>query len=113
MGTEDDDIDESKQRSKLIEERNKRWRARELGDLKKVLSFAEGRRLVWRLMDEAGVFRTAFSPSNNQAFFNLGYQNMGLMLWSDLNTVAPERYPQMQREHISDLKSREEESKKT
>jgi len=100
-----DELDDYGDKTRGIEERNKRKRDRELADLKKVLQTVEGRRVVWRLLSEAGVFRSAFNPNALQMGFNTGNQNLGYLLWNDLNVVAPERYVQMQREYISDLKS--------
>lgn len=102
-----DEFDDHLEQNKRIEDRNLRRRNRELADLKKVLSFVEGRRLVWRVLAEAGIFRSAFNTNALQMAFNTGVKDLGYLLWNDLNVIAPERYAQMQREYVSDQKSEE------
>lgn len=108
-----DELDDHIEKNKAFEERNRRRRNRDLADIKKVLSTVEGRRLFWRLLSEAGIFRNAFNGNALQMAFSTGNQNLGNLLWNDLNVIAPERYAQMQREYISDLKSEQVEERKT
>jgi hypothetical protein len=97
-----DDLNEEK---KAIEERNRRRRDRELNDLKKVLSLAEGRRLIWRILSEAGIFRTSFNSNALHMAFNEGGRNLGMIILDDIMTATPETFNRMQREYVSDQKS--------
>lgn len=48
-----------------------------------------GRRLIWSLLDKAGVFRTSFT-GNSETFFKEGMRNMGLFILDEIQTHAPE-----------------------
>ena len=85
--------------------RRKKKRDKEISDLRKVLGMVEGRRLIWKLMSEAGVFRSSFDQSDMSMAFNEGRRDMGLMLMDDILKVAPQSFSQMQKEAVSDMKS--------
>lgn len=87
-----------------FQEREKKKRERDLSDLKKVLAMPEGRRLLWRLLSEAGVFRTTFT-GNSQTFLNEGRRQIGLLILSEIMQAKPEAFTQMQREYVSELKA--------
>ena len=52
----------------------------ELADLTWLMDGKRGRRIVWRLLDSAGVFRLSFSPDALQMAFAEGCRNEGLRL---------------------------------
>lgn len=97
--------EEENAKKKLIEDRDKRRKDQELSDLKKVLSFVEGRRLMWRVLDEAGVFRSTFNSNALNMAFMEGNRNIGLVLFNEILKASPNSFTQMQREYISDKKS--------
>lgn len=66
----------------------------EIDDFKWVMSDKRGRRVMWRLLDRAGVFRSSFT-GNSETFFREGMRNIGLMIVAELNEHCPERYLQM------------------
>lgn len=101
-----DDDEEKRQR---IEARNKRQRDRQTADLRKVLAIVEGRRFVWRLLSESGVFRTSFNQNALNMAFNEGFRNSGLLILDEILKNVPATFTQMQREHVSDLKSNQDE----
>jgi len=64
---------------------------RRLAAFKTVMASREGRRYVWWLLEQTGVFRSSFT-GNSTTFFNEGQRNVGLMLVADINAAAPELY---------------------
>ena len=70
----------------------------EESDIKWLMSNRRGRRVVWRLLDQAGVFRSSFSTVAMQMSFNEGNRNYGLRMLDLVHRVCPELYPQMMKE---------------
>lgn len=74
-------------------EREQLARDEEDGDLKWLLGSKRGRRIVWRLLSSAGVFRSSFSTNAMQMSFNEGHRNYGLGMLNAIHRVAPDAYP--------------------
>lgn len=89
----------------------KRLQERQKSDLRKVLSSAEGRRFVWRVIGEAGVFKGSFT-GNSETFFREGKRDMGLFVLNDILKSHPDAFAQMQREAASDRLLQESDQKK-
>lgn len=70
-------------------------RETEESDLKWLLSSKRGRRIVWNLLDRAGVFRLSFNTNAMTMAFQEGTRNEGLRLLAMINTHAPEAYQAM------------------
>ena len=87
-------------------------REQEISDLRAVMSTAEGRRFVWKMLGDAGVFRSSFVAGSPEAtFFNEGARNFGLVLLGDVMTDASAQYLTMQKEAMNnDQKKREQRS---
>ena len=97
-------LDEDKSDTKKkIEEVRARAKEREVEDFKKVLSNPEGRRFIWKIMSEAGVFRTSFT-GNSETFFNEGKRSMGLMVLEEVMKADPGKFTQMQNEFTNEQK---------
>ena len=101
-----------------IEEKNKesrkeysRRRDREVDDLRKVLKMPEGRRFVYKMLCECGVFKASFSLNSMTTSFNEGKRDIGLALLAELDLAEPQVYSQMLKEHFSELKSKRDKSK--
>jgi hypothetical protein len=77
------------------EKKAKRQRTRELEDIKAVMSAIEGRRVLWAMLDSAGVFTTSFTGDTNTTIFNEGRRNGGLRLYSDIMESCPSLFLQM------------------
>ena len=97
----------------VIEEKNKetkqeykRRHDREIDDLKTVLKKPEGRRMVYKLLCECGVFKASFSQNSMTTAFQEGRRDIGLALLRDLDEAEPQAYSQMLTEHFSELKSK-------
>lgn len=67
-------------------------------DVKWLLAHKAGRRFVWRLLEQAGVYRTSFNNSGSVTAFNEGQRNIGLMLVAEIQELVPERYLDMLKE---------------
>lgn len=63
-------------------------------DVRWLMADPRGRRLMWSWLEFTGVRRTAMT-GNSQTFFNLGVQNVGLMLEANIMKHAPEAWLQM------------------
>lgn len=67
-------------------------------DFKWLMASRQGRRIVWRLLEQAGVFRLSFSQNSMQMAFNEGGRNYGNKMLAQVHTLCPELYPVMVRE---------------
>jgi hypothetical protein len=97
--------------SDYLEEQNKRDQERILNDWCKVLSHPEGRRTVWRLISECGVYQSSMT-GNAHTFFNEGKRVIGLMVLREIELAKPGITLQMQREFTSDQKVKAEKLRK-
>lgn len=67
-------------------------------DLRWLMSSKRGRRIAWRLLGQAGVFRISFNTNAMQMAFNEGNRNYGNWFLEQVNTLCPELYPVMCKE---------------
>lgn len=58
-------------------------------DLRSVLDLSAGRRILWWLLDAAGVYRSSFT-GNSTTFFNEGRRDLGLLLLGRITECNPE-----------------------
>ena len=73
-------------------------RQNEESDIKWLMSSKRGRRLVWRLLEQAGVFRSSFNTNAMAMSFSEGNRNYGLQILNLIHTLCPELYPTMIKE---------------
>jgi hypothetical protein len=76
----------------------KEERDRQIADLKWLMKDQRGRRVMQRLMDKAGIYRTSFT-GNSETFFREGERNVGLFFVNDLTEHCPEEFLLMLKEH--------------
>jgi hypothetical protein len=74
-------------------------RRKELEDLKWLMAHPQGRRIVSRLLEEAGVNRTSFNHSGSLMAFNEGKRHLGLFLTAEVLHAAPEGYFKLLKEY--------------
>lgn len=67
-------------------------RRKELDDLRWMLGHPQGRRIVSRILEEAGVFRSSFHNSGSVMAFNEGRRHLGLFLTAELLEASPDGY---------------------
>lgn len=82
--------------------RNKLAKDTEEADLKRLMRLKWGRRIVWRLLDRAGVYRLSFDGNPLVMAFNEGNRNEGLRVLAQINTLCPELYHLMVKEQTND-----------
>lgn len=84
------------------ETRDRLAREREAGDLKWLMGSKRGRRIVWRILDQSGVFRLSFNPNAMQMAFAEGNRNFGNRVLALIHAECPELYPAMMKEQNYD-----------
>ena len=99
MSTYDPTDIHSQERSKADAD----WRDRldkevEEADFKWLMGSKRGRRMVWRTLDRAGVFRLSFSTNAMATAFAEGCKNEGLRTLAQIHAVCPDLYSVMVKE---------------
>jgi hypothetical protein len=78
---------------------------REQDDLVTVLSTVQGRRYLWGLLADCGVFRLSYVPgASHQTEFNEGRRSIGLKTMAEIHAVDPALYVVMAQEAANDTK---------
>lgn len=104
--------DEEKELAKREEDERKR-RVKERLDMLQVLKAAEGRRILFRILEVAGEFKPSYDPaSSRQTDFNEGARSVGIELHRMIDFADPSAYIQMLNEHASDEKVEKERKRK-
>jgi hypothetical protein len=75
-----------------VREKEERRRKREIEDLIKLMDTAHGRRFVWKLLGQCGVFRLSYSGELASTSFNEGQRNIGLGLFAEIMKHCPNLY---------------------
>lgn len=91
---------QSQERSRANSEaRGRAANETEEADIKWLMATKRGRRIVWRQLDRAGVFRLSFNTNAMQMAFAEGNRNEGLRTLAQIMALCPELYPTMVREN--------------
>lgn len=77
-------------------------RETEEADIKWLMGSKRGRRIIWRHLERAGVFRLSFNTNAMQMAFAEGNRNDGLRTLALIHTLCPELYPVMIKESSND-----------
>ncbi|TXH18502.1 MAG: endopeptidase [Hyphomicrobiaceae bacterium] len=85
--------------------RDKLARDTEESDLKWLMSSKRGRRIIWRQLDRAGVFRLSFNTNAMQMAFAEGNRNEGLRTLAAIQTHCPELYLVMVKEQTNEQRN--------
>lgn len=112
-GTEYDPTDIAKQvlLKEAQTEENVFKRQVEIDDLKWLMGHVQGRRIVWRLLRQYGVFRSSFSQNPIEMAFLEGKRNDGIKLYADILEHAPERHAEMINEDRKKWQTKSQQSK--
>jgi hypothetical protein len=78
--------------------KQKSARDREVDDVFFLLGTPQGRRFIWRYLEQCGLFASSFHHSGSQMYFNEGQRNVGLRLLADVNEANPAAYVTMMQE---------------
>jgi len=79
---------------------------REDNDIRKLLTFVEFRRFIWRMLTFTGMYKTSFT-GNSTTFFNEGMRSVGLFVLGMVMRASPMAFAQMQQEFYSERTSEE------
>lgn len=74
-------------------------------DIKWLMQSKRGRRVIWRLLEQAGVFRLSFRPDAMQMSFAEGQRNSGLRILALVHDLCADLYPVMIKEHVDERNS--------
>lgn len=103
---------DAKAKQAKIDKEAKYNKARDIADMQKLLRMPEFRRFAWRKLSETGIFRASFSQNAMLMAYSEGKRDIGLGFLTDLNEADPNAFAQIQREYISEQKSKEVADKK-
>lgn len=67
-------------------------RKQQVEDLKWLMAHASGRRIVTRLLEESGLFKTSFSTSGSVMALTEGRKQIGYFLQGELVAITPDAY---------------------
>lgn len=81
----------------------KRRRDRDADDMRAVLGTDQGRRVIWRLMEHCGVFRSTFTGHGARDAFNEGARNVGLFVMGEMIAADPDALTSMMQESKKDV----------
>lgn len=96
------DIASQTRRKEERAKRDRLERETEEADVRWLASSKRGRRILWRIMEQSGVFRLSYAPSATAMAFNEGQRSYGNRVLSLIHEVAAESYPAMLREQRND-----------
>lgn len=68
-------------------------------DIERLMLTIWGRRIMWRVLGDAGVFRLSYAGDALATAFNEGGRNLGLRLLDDVHKVCPDKYTLMLQEN--------------
>lgn len=96
-------LDTSEQDERQITEKatSEIARQQEKNDVGWLMTHKEGRRIVWRVLSRAGIYRIAYHQNDRDEAFQLGQQFLGFEALAEINTVCPNLYIKMLQENNS------------
>jgi hypothetical protein len=92
------DLHEQEARAQEKKERELLEQQGEESDVKWLMSNKRGRRIVWRLLNQSGVFRLSFNTDSMLMAFAEGNRNFGNRILTLVHSQCPELYPVMVKE---------------
>lgn len=89
----------SQERTKAeADDRTRLAQEQEVEDIKWLMSNKRGRRIVFRTLERAGIWRSSFNTNALAMSFSEGQRNEGLRLLSQVTMHCPDRYTEMLKE---------------
>lgn len=99
------DHDEQEAAEANAEEARRLQRVIEIDDLRFLMGTKQGRRLMWRILAQAGVYRTSFiAPNAMQVSYLEGQRSVGLAWLGEIMEHCPETFTDMTMEHQAHAK---------
>lgn len=93
------DLREQEAQQAERQERDKLARGTEESDIKWMMATKRGRRIIWRLLEQAGVYRLSFSTNALSMAFAEGNRSFGNRTLALLHATCPELYAPMVKEN--------------
>ncbi len=88
------------------EQRSKLERLQRADDMRTVMGTTEGRRFVWRLLNEAGLFSSSYTGEAISGAFSEGKRAFAVRLMADLQLESRDAYVRMVAERLAALPER-------
>jgi hypothetical protein len=88
----------SKKQVESAEARQRRLQAREVSDMREILSTSSGRRFLWNLMAKCKTFESVFETSSRIAY-NAGQQDIGHFLLAKIDEADAAMFFKMREEN--------------
>lgn len=79
-------------------ELEERYRREQLADMRALMDTQEGRRTVWRFLERASVFGSAFNTNAMTQSHTIGWQDAGKWWLAEIESACPEKFAVMQNE---------------
>lgn len=102
-----DNFIDSKDEQKLLKQKkeNELARLKDQDDILWILSTAKGRRFLWKLISECGIYRTPYVPKDTtETHVRIGKQQIGYGLVGWICAAKKDAVLQMQNEFASEIK---------
>lgn len=80
-------------------------RLKELRDIRSVMGSEEGRRFIWRLLEECRVFLSTYDDQPVASYYKQGRRAVGLVVYNDILESCPELFWKAQGENINTEKN--------
>lgn len=77
---------------------------RDIDDVRFVMDSAQGRRVVWSVLEQGKVFSACFAGDPQVTAFNEGQRNLALALFQRVMAHCPEQYLKMAAEANEEIK---------
>lgn len=84
--------------TRSLAEYGEQQRRNELADLRALMDTQEGRRTVWRFLERACVFGSAFNTNAMTQSHTIGWQDAGKWWLAEIEAACPEKFAVMQNE---------------
>jgi len=75
--------------------RHKQKRLDDIADLEAVMETPQGRRVLWRILDESKFLAENMFTGNSTTFFNLGQHKIGVWLYKEIMAANPKQFLSM------------------
>lgn len=96
------DVQAQEAARETMERERKLSKDTEESDFKWLMSQKRGRRIIWRLLEKAGVFRSVFNTNAMAMSFAEGGRNYGLHTLGLIQSLCPELFPTMVKENANE-----------
>lgn len=109
-----DPIDPQEQERERLDRQKREQLSRETeaADFKWLMGGKRGRRIVWRQLERAGVFRSSFNTNSMSMAFAEGARNEGLRTIASIHSLCPELYAVMVQENSHDNRNPDDSGRK-